>query len=367
MSIQPLETNDIAAGQSVAVTVSILTNNLRAGISNGVITISSTNAGNGPVTIPVQLTVLPQQFGLPFVETFDGAGMASTLGNVDSQHGWMSDTTSNVVTASKAHGGSQSLEIVAGTISHPFTSTAGVVNISYWAIPVTGTTNPPVPANASAVFWFGTNGQLSAYSNSQLLVVGCSVVTDAWNQFDIVCDYTSHVWSLSVNGTNAIQNFGFYSNRSSFSSIIIQQSALINAYLDDVNVSNAVAGAFGDSDGDGLPDDWETQHYGNTTAVNGGTMASNGINTVLEAYIAGLQPADSASVFKVLDQKLQPAGRVVTWTATNGRLYSVYFTTNLLTPDLWPLIYETTSGAFTDTTYGAADKGFYRVKVRLAP
>jgi hypothetical protein len=174
------------------------------------------------------------------------------------------------------------------------------------------------------------------------------------------------VWSLSLNTTNVIQNFGFYSGQSAFSGI-----SLINpmgpAFFDDLNISNAVAGASGDSDGDGLPDDWENQHYGNIAAVNGSTMASNGINTVQEAYVAGLNPGDSASVFKVIDQKLQPAGRVVTWNATNGRLYSVYFTTNLLTPDLWPMIHETASGAFTDTIYGAEGKGFYQIKVRLAP
>jgi hypothetical protein len=310
--------------------------------------------------------VLPPS--LPFSETFDGVGMASTLGAVNGQHGWVSDAINNVVTTNQAHSGFQSMEMNDGTVSHAFINSTGTVYISYWAIPSVGTTNFAVPANASAVFWFGTNGQLSAYSNSSLIQVsGFSLQTSVWTRFDIVCDYTSHVWSLDVNGTNVLKNFGFYSNQSSFSSISILQSAIINAYVDDLNISNAVAGASGDSDGDGLPDDWENQHYGNIATVDGGTMASNGVNTVLEAYIAGLNPGDSASVFKVIDQKLQPAGRVVTWNATNGRLYSVYFTTNLLTPDLWPMIHETASGSFTDTTHEAEDKGFYRIKVRLAP
>jgi hypothetical protein len=216
-----------------------------------------------------------------------------------------------------------------------------------------------VPANASAVFWFGTNGQLSAYSNGQLLVVDCSVVTDAWNQFDIVCDYTSHVWSLSVNGTNAIQNFGFYSNRSSFSSIIIQQSSTINAYLDDVSVSvpSVPSSPF---------DNWLVLHYGSTNVdVNG--SASNGVNTILGAYIAGLDPTNPASIFKLSDLPPQASNSILFWSpAATGRLYSVYWSSNLLS-GFGILTSNLTSGTFTDTWHGTEASGFYQIKVQVAP
>jgi hypothetical protein len=50
----------------------------------------------------------------------------------------------------------------------------------------------------------------------------------------------------------------------------------------------------GDSDGDGLPDAWETTHFGNLGQGAGGDFDSDGA-TNLEEYQAGTDPADPAS------------------------------------------------------------------------
>jgi len=52
-----------------------------------------------------------------------------------------------------------------------------------------------------------------------------------------------------------------------------------------------------DLDGDGLPDWWETQYYGDSTNANPSAICSNGVNTVEEAYIAGLNPTNAQSWF----------------------------------------------------------------------
>jgi hypothetical protein len=55
--------------------------------------------------------------------------------------------------------------------------------------------------------------------------------------------------------------------------------------------------AIPDSDGDGLPDAWEIQYYGNLNQ-NGGSIGANG-RTLLENFIAGSAPNDTNTLFKL--------------------------------------------------------------------
>jgi PKD repeat protein len=103
--------------------------------------------------------------------------------------------------------------------------------------------------------------------------------------------------------------------------------------MDEVRVATswaAVVPAFSspvaDADGDGLPDDWETLYFGGATNANPGAICANGINTVLEAYVAGLNPNDPQSIFRAGGTPPQ----VLEWNSAAGRIYSVYWTTNLM-------------------------------------
>lgn len=120
--------------------------------------------------------------------------------------------------------------------------------------------------------------------------------------------------------------------------------------------------ASADSDGDGLPDWWEAQYYGGLTNAVASAMAANGINTVLDAYVAGIDPTKPDAGFWV--GQLEP--HVLNWPAVSGRVYSVYWTSNLLhdftlleSNILW------STGCYTDETYNAEDCGFYKIDVRL--
>ena len=78
-----------------------------------------------------------------------------------------------------------------------------------------------------------------------------------------------------------------------------------------------------DEDGDGMPDWWETEYYGGETNANPTATASNGVNTVLETYIAGLDPTDPQSAFLISDLSPLTSGNVLSWNTTNDRVYSV--------------------------------------------
>ncbi len=116
----------------------------------------------------------------------------------------------------------------------------------------------------------------------------------------------------------------------------------------------------GDLDDDGLPDWWEEEHFDGETNANPNATCSNGVNTVRQAYVAGLDPNDPDSAFLTsifLD-------KVLRWSCVSGRVYSVWWTTNLL-ESFQPL--ETnlpwTQGSYTNPD--APPCSYYKIKVEL--
>lgn len=133
---------------------------------------------------------------------------------------------------------------------------------------------------------------------------------------------------------------------------------------DDILVYGSVAYSVpsepsADEDADGLPDDWETQHFG-SNAIDPNAPASNGVNTVQQAYIAGLNPTNPSSFFKISDLR----ENVLQWAAVSGRIYSVEWSTNLLN-GFQPLETNLTAGVFTDAVNQTESEIFYRINVRL--
>jgi hypothetical protein len=119
-----------------------------------------------------------------------------------------------------------------------------------------------------------------------------------------------------------------------------------------------------DVDGDNMADAWEMNNFGSRYSAQPNTICSNGVNTLLEAYIAGLNPNDPQSRLLISDLRSLTSGNVINWNAVTGRLYNVYWTTNLLN-SFQPLYTNYTGGAVTDTLHSAAGKCFYKLEVRL--
>lgn len=115
-----------------------------------------------------------------------------------------------------------------------------------------------------------------------------------------------------------------------------------------------------DLDGDGLPNDWEEEYFGGPTNANPNALCANGADSVLQAFIAGIDPTDPAARFGL--HLAQP----LSWNSASGRQYTVYRTTNLL-EDFQPLQTGIVGGSFTDVVHGAELKNYYKIGVELAP
>ncbi|HEX2751137.1 MAG TPA: hypothetical protein VHM91_24220, partial [Verrucomicrobiales bacterium] len=102
------------------------------------------------------------------------------------------------------------------------------------------------------------------------------------------------------------------------------QDVAIDARLWTVNVSVPSS----DSDGDGLPDAWETANFGNLLNSATGDPDGDGATNAAE-YIAGTHPAQGASRLEILSAVLQAGNTVkLRWSSVPGKYYWVQTATN---------------------------------------
>jgi hypothetical protein len=120
-----------------------------------------------------------------------------------------------------------------------------------------------------------------------------------------------------------------------------------------------------DSDGDGMPDWWETQYFGGATnAVAWEDSDSDGLNNYQE-WIAGTSPTNAADCFRVNSWRLpgNEDGFVIGWDSKTGRVYRVWSATNLLSS--WAIRFQM-NGTGVETTYTNQDNStslFLKVSV----
>jgi len=82
-----------------------------------------------------------------------------------------------------------------------------------------------------------------------------------------------------------------------------------------------------DADANGLPDAWETEHFGATGASASGDTDGDGISNLIE-YLAGTDPRSAASVFRPTSHA-SGGNLVLTVPTVSGRNYRVWGTANL--------------------------------------
>jgi hypothetical protein len=87
-----------------------------------------------------------------------------------------------------------------------------------------------------------------------------------------------------------------------------------------------------DTDGDGLPDWWESRYFGNPTNALPQAPAANGFNN-LQCYRLGLDPTNPRSTFKT--QAIRQPGTgypQISWNSIGGKTYTVEYANHLAVP-----------------------------------
>ncbi len=340
------------------------------GSSNALAALADRYSANTTIYMPDEDTTLTAiyiaNYNLPWSETFETTPMemANKSGALDGQHGWLvSGNGQALVQTGIVHSGTQALAIEGATASHTFLGEPANIRVTYMVKPVMSEIPPEnIPPGASTAFYINTNRQIVAYNSTTPTVITAPLISNGWNKIMVECDYSSKVWRLELNDELIVSNFAFYGAPSVFSAIELTEGPLNSAYFDDINIVNPF-----DIDGDSIPDWWETMFYGGPTNAIPEALAANGINTVLEAYIAGLNPTNPASRFLISQLRSLSAESIIEWTSVSGRVYTVYWTTNF--PDGSFQLLESnvpwTDNVFTDSINNVEEKGFYKIEVEI--
>jgi len=290
-------------------------------------------------------------YSIPWEETFDDLD----VGDLAGQHEW---TGGGTVQTETVQAGTKALSLQGATASHTFLGAQDDVIVEFQANFVRGAVTPSDTGTAVAIFSIDTNGYLVAYSNTTPITVTSTNLSDDWHAFKAQLDYTAQTWDMWVDDELLVDSFDFYSTQSDFQKIAFASGADA-AFLDEISVSNHKESE-SDTDGDGIPDTWEETYYGGSTNAIATNLCANGINTIRQAYIAGLNPTNANETFV-----LSGVGNILQWSNVADRVYTIYWTSNLLNGFGAPWRSNITSGVFTDTLHEVESKGFYKIEVEL--
>ncbi len=121
-----------------------------------------------------------------------------------------------------------------------------------------------------------------------------------------------------------------------------------------------------DSDSDGVPDGWESEHFSNpTNSVATANPDGDALNN-LQEYIAGMDPNDPNPEFAAGAPQPAPAGTTITWQPVRGRLYTIYWTDDLAKGfDTLQTNLRYPQGSYIETNHTADEGGFYYINVQL--
>lgn len=121
-----------------------------------------------------------------------------------------------------------------------------------------------------------------------------------------------------------------------------------------------------DEDGDGLPDDWEQEHFRSLDETGAGDFDLDGSSN-LEEFLAGTDPGSNASLLRIVSVSVGGAGAVQLQIASiSGKTYQVQSKDDLSDASWSERETLTASGstvAWTDPSGGGLTR-FYRVLLR---
>lgn len=122
-----------------------------------------------------------------------------------------------------------------------------------------------------------------------------------------------------------------------------------------------------DSNGNGIPDWWERVHFGGLGIACPTCDFDHDGATDWQEYVAGTDPTDANSVFKVVDLQQPGNGEtVLRWTSVAGKSYAIEKSTDL-TAGFYELVADVLAtpplNTYTDVNPPGASGVFYRIRV----
>lgn len=113
------------------------------------------------------------------------------------------------------------------------------------------------------------------------------------------------------------------------------------SWLADHGLEPNDTGALGDTDADGMP--------------------------AWAEWIAGTLPTQSTSRLSITNAWASDNNHIMRWSTATGRVYSVNWSSNLVTTPFSALITNNTSGIYTDSVHAVDLNSFYRISVQISP
>lgn len=122
-----------------------------------------------------------------------------------------------------------------------------------------------------------------------------------------------------------------------------------------------------DTDGDGLPDAWETKYFTNTIFATGTTDRDGDGASDLAEFHAGTLPNNASSVFRLTSLQLGGPTNVLQWSSVSNRAYLVEFAPHI-TNAIWTTLGSERLGipplnVITDTPPAVTTR-YYRVRAQ---
>ena len=198
-------------------------------------------------------------------------------------------------------------------------------------------------ANVTLTATAGAGGTISPAS--------ASVSPGNSTNFVITANNYYRISTLTTNGVSAGLSFNNLSTNYNFVWSNVQAAGTVTvSFVEQVTTGPAP-----------VPYSWLAQYFV-TNDYNAAALAdqdADGAKTWQE-YIANTVPTNKASVFTAT----QATRNVITWNAQSNRIYSVYWTTNLVTKVFTNKQDNVTGGAYTNTSPDSR-VNLYQVKVRM--
>lgn len=154
--------------------------------------------------------------------------------------------------------------------------------------------------------------------------------------------------------------------------VTLQAGLVVNAFSPDEiaeAIFDGVKITLGDSNMNGVPDDWEMEHFGRLVEDITHDHDGDGQSTGME-WLTGTMPDDPASRFQPVLLAVKPAGVHLRWPVIPGRRYTVESTGDLKTT-VWQarLATDTAEGGPPFLEFAevppAGDRRFYRLRAEL--